>query len=354
VSLLVRAGSVKVKTEIMMRNDSHQLVTWALSNSDRGFTPMVYISGVYLAPRVKIPISRTVKALKLLQDNFVLPTAPNSSTAFSSVYHIITGDFNAYTGVVQELHVSQDRYRGIPRRIGDAKHQPHASITETGATTEPGQRGHLLLRLVNDLKLLIVNGRFEPPDSPPPLTTKTTIVDYFLLHSEVFVDVRSCRIHHDTLKTPDSFGIGSDHKLMSLTLALPWDASNDTKESMGQRGNQRKAPRTRFMTEKLKNAAIQSEFTAELERRSPATRNQLLQLQEQHAHLVLPTQTFIDQPHALVVDMMQGVAAKVLSSPNPTHRLGGHPMRAETRERNHQRTLATTHCFRRFNSRRIL
>jgi hypothetical protein len=42
--------------------------------------------------------------------------------------------------------------------------------------------------------------------------------------------------------------------------------------------------------------------------------------------------------HALVVDMMQGVAAKVLSSPNPTHRLGGHLMRAETRERNHQRT----------------
>ena len=188
--------------------------------------------------------------------------------------------------------------------------------------------------------MLIVNGRFEPPDFPPPLTTKTTIVDYFLLHSEVFVDVRSRRIHHDTLKTPDSFGIGSDHKLMSLTLALPWDVSNDTKESTyQQRGSQRKTPRTRFMTEKLKNAAIQSEFTTELERRSPATRKQLLQLQEQHARLVLPTQTFIDRSHALVVDMMQGVAAKVFSSPNPTHRLGGHPMRAEARERNHQRTL---------------
>jgi hypothetical protein len=241
--------------------------------------------------------------------------------------------------VVQESHVPQDRYTGIPRRIGDAKYQPHASITETGATTEPEQRGHLLLRLANDLKLLIVNGRFETSDSPPPLTTKTTIVDYFLLHSEVFVDVRSCRIHHDTLKTPDSFGIGSDHKLMSLTLALPWDVSNDTKESTHQRGSQRKAPRTRFMTEKLKNAAIQSEFTTELERRSPATRNQLLQLKEQHARLVLPTQTFIDQSHALVVHMIQGVAAKVLSSPNPTHSLGGHPMRTEARERNHQRTL---------------
>jgi hypothetical protein len=161
VSLLVRTGSVKVTTDILMRNENHQLVTWALSNSDRGFTPMVYISGAYLAPRDTIPLSRTVEALKLLQDNFVFPTAPNSSTAYSAAYHIITGDFNAYTGVVQELHVSQDRYRGIPRRIGDDKHQPHANITETGATTRPEQRGHLLLRLVNDLKLLIVNGRFE-------------------------------------------------------------------------------------------------------------------------------------------------------------------------------------------------
>ena len=71
---------------------------------------------------------------------------------------------------------------------------------ESGATTEPEQRGHLLLRLVNDLKLLIVNGRFEPPDSPPPLTTKTTIVDYFILHSEVLAVVRGCRIPHDTIK----------------------------------------------------------------------------------------------------------------------------------------------------------
>ena len=102
----------------------------------------------------------------------------------------------------------------------------------------------------------------HPRSLPRPL-----LFDYFLLHSEVFVDVRSCRIHHDTLKTKDSFGIGSDHKLVSLTLALPWDASNDTKKDTRQRGSQQKASRKRFMTEKLKNAAIQSEFTTELERR---------------------------------------------------------------------------------------
>ena len=37
--------------------------------------------------------------------------------------------------------------------------------------------------------------------------------------------------------------------------------------------------------------------------------------------------------------MMQEVAKKVLSSPNPTHSLGGHPRRTGARERNHQRTL---------------
>ena len=200
VSLLVRTGSVKVKTEILMKNESHQLVTWALSNSDRGVRPLVYISGVYLAPRAKIPISRTVKALKLLQNSFVLPRAPDSSSASSSVYHIITGDFNAYTGEVQETCAHHGLHGSIPRRIGDVKHLPRDSIMESGATTEPEQRGHLLLRLVNDLKLLIVNGRFEPPDSPPPLTTKTTIVDYFILHSEVLAEVRGCRIPHDTIK----------------------------------------------------------------------------------------------------------------------------------------------------------
>jgi len=90
------------------------------------------------------------------------------------------------------------------------------------------------------------------------------------------------------------------------------------------------------MTEKLKNAAIQSEFTTELERKSAATREQLLQLQEQHARRALPTQTFIDRSHTLVVDMIQCVAAKVLSSPNPTH-CGGHPRDVEARERNYLR-----------------
>ena len=83
---------------------------------------MVYISGVYLA----------VKALKLLQDNFVLPTAPNSSTASRP-------RTTSSQGTLTRIREWCKSRMYPPRRIGDAKHQPHASITETGATTEPEQ-----------------------------------------------------------------------------------------------------------------------------------------------------------------------------------------------------------------------
>ena len=167
--MLLRAGSAKVKTNIVMKNNRHQLVNGELSKSDKGVIPSVCITGVYLAQRAKIPISRTVKAFNLLKVNFVLPTAPNSSTAFSSTYHII---FNAYTGEVQETPLSQVQHGRIPRRVGDPRHLPRDSITESGATTEPEQKGHLLLKLVNDPKLLIINGIFERAEAPPPLTTK--------------------------------------------------------------------------------------------------------------------------------------------------------------------------------------
>jgi len=78
------------------------------------------------------------------------------------------------------------------------------------------------------------------------------------------------------------------------------------------------------MAEKLKDAATRDEFAQEPERRSPATLVKVLQLKDQHTRLTLSTQTFIDQSHALVVEMMQEVAAQVLSSPNTAHRWATH------------------------------
>ncbi len=130
---------------------------------------------------------------------------------------------------MQEIHLAKDRYGRILARVGDPRHLPRDSITESGATTEPEQRGHLL-RLVKILTLLMVSGRFKRVGAPPPLTTKKTIVGYLILHIVVFTEVVDCRIYHETIKTPDCFGIdcygiGSDQKLMSLTLTLPYHDS---------------------------------------------------------------------------------------------------------------------------------
>ena len=62
----------------------------------------------------------------------------------------------------------------------------------------------------------------------------------------------------------------------------------------------------------------------------------VLHLKDQHTRRVLSTHTFIDRSHALVVEMMQEVAAQVLSSPNPVQHAGGHPARPRIRERSHQ------------------
>jgi hypothetical protein len=124
---------------------------------------------------------------------------------------------------------------------------------------------------------------------------------------------------------------------MSLTLELPYDGKKDTRESaFHQKRTEQKAPRKRFMAEKLKDAATRGEFSQELERRSPATLAKVLQLKDQHTRRALSTQTFIDRSHALVVEMMQEVATQVLSSSNPVLHAGGQPTRPRVRERNHQ------------------
>jgi hypothetical protein len=167
--LLVRAGSAKVKTNIVMKNNSHQPRKWGVEQiGQRIYTIRVHHRGI---PGTKGQDShkQDSEGLQSSECQLVLPTAPNSSTAFSSTYHII---FNAYTSEVQETPLSQIQHGRIPRRVGDPRHLPRDSITESGATTEPEQRGHSLLRLVNDLKLLIINGIFERAGAPPPLTTK--------------------------------------------------------------------------------------------------------------------------------------------------------------------------------------
>ena len=336
VSLFIREGAFSVKQKILMQNDSHQVANWDLSDSDRGFTPRIRISGAYFAPRPKVPLQRTIAAFNHLKVEFLLPTPPTAQNPYSTQYHIVTGDFNAYCGSVQETHITQDQASRIPVRVGDPNHTPRSSVDEHSNTTEPEQRGFLLLRFVNELSLLITNGRFERHGAPVPLTTTTTIVDYFCVHKDLFGDVDKCQIFHDSTKQGQNFGTGSDHKLMLLSLNLPFNATKDTRDANQQTGQREpKAPRRLYFTEKLKDQKVAKEFRQALERESPECHTKIAELQAKHDAQKMTTQVFIDQSHELFVSMIQAIAEKVLSSPSPFHYPGGAQKQRGTDARQH-------------------
>lgn len=148
----------------------------------------------------------------------------------------------------------------------------------------------------------MVSGRFKRVGAPPPLTTKKTIVGFLILHIVVFTEVVDCRIYHETIKTPDCFGIdcygiGSDQKLMSLTLTLPYhDSKKKRMLTLNRNRSESKAARTRFMVQKLKNLSTRDEFqqswNAGLHK---LCGRKVLQLKDQRNSLLLSTPMFIDQ-----------------------------------------------------------
>ena len=83
---------------------------------------------------------------------------------------------------------------------------------------------------------------------------------------------------------------------MSLTRALPYDDSKNKREpALNRSRSVPKAPRTRFMAEKLKDVRVEFQQRGlssnnELELRSLETQEKVLQLKDQHTSLLLSTQ----------------------------------------------------------------
>ena len=321
VALFIRTGDFKVETEVLMSNESHQIVTWTLTKSNRGFIPQISITGAYFAPRPSFPVADTIKAMDKIKENFRLPTPPTPDSSFSDVYHIIVGDFNAHTGEAVEDHLTQVEKTYIPTRKGDPLHPPRFTIDETSATTEPQQRGYLLMKLINDLQLLILNGRFEQIKDPPPLTTNATIIGYIMSPKQTFGEVVSCRVFKDSNRaTKNDDGedvanaIGSDHKLISVTLNLPIDPAMN-QENQGNI-KKRKAPRTQYHYSKLKQSDTAEKFKTHLEIGSTEARKKLDTLKRNLMSEKITKENFLDNSHLVITKMIQEVAEKTLGSPS--------------------------------------
>jgi hypothetical protein len=100
--------------------------------------------------------------------------------------HLFTGDFNAHVAEEQDEALLALPTGILPPRTGDVasddtsrlRHPPApANISTVTDHASSAQRGRLLLRMLNNIGYIILNGRFEPNSHPnsPPLSTPYTL-----------------------------------------------------------------------------------------------------------------------------------------------------------------------------------
>ena len=264
VALATRKNTFQISKKVHFeKKTEYQATTWTLKDGD--YNTKVHITGVYLSPDSQIPPREISKLLDCINDHFIPPEPPTAHAPHSSNYHIITGDFNAWTGNEDEEHLGeQDTH--IPERLGDTaeNHKPmREAPNERNTTSSPKTRGRMLLDALKKHELLIMNGRLPlpppmpeyiyttnmagqpskyvcppPPDHTPqqttPYTTRnSTIVDYFLLPKSLFPEVVFCHTpQHSHTSIPHTYPCPSpnnrwkfpsriDHNLIALQLLLP-------------------------------------------------------------------------------------------------------------------------------------
>ena len=100
--------------------------------------------------------------------------------------HVFTGDFNAHVAEEPETAPLALPVGTVPPRLGDVARDDASRLLHPPAPANMGtvtdhassaQRGRLLLRMLNNIGYIILNGRFEPSSHPnsPPLPTPYTL-----------------------------------------------------------------------------------------------------------------------------------------------------------------------------------
>ena len=163
----------------------HQAVSWKIS-SDTLAHPF-HITGMYMSPS-----ERTIKEIfqTLAKQNNFHPNEP----------HIYAGDNNSHVGEEIEAYLSSQHISKLPERVGDDKHPPEPPQMPFLDSDRPSskQMGRVFLKILEKTQHIILNGRFEPKNSPTPYTwqqnDKASIIDQNTISREHFHLVKSCTV----------------------------------------------------------------------------------------------------------------------------------------------------------------
>jgi hypothetical protein len=242
--------------------------------------------------------------------------------------HVFTGDFNAHVAEEQEEALLALPIGIVPPRKGDVarddtsrlRHPPApANMSTVTDHVSSAQRGRLLLRMLNNIGYIILNGRYEPsshPNSPPspPLYTLqreqgriATIIDYCLASTDQFQRVKSCNVipkHVHNLTT--------DHNPIHLRLLIPRDLDPD-ESPVGNEGKDPHVPRLRFHSSRLKERDVAEQFKKRVEALSQEKKPDMDLLLSKLNDKSLPIVEFADAANHIIVSILHKAGEEILS-----------------------------------------
>jgi hypothetical protein len=193
------------------------------------------------------------------------------------------------------------------------------------------QRGRLLLRMLNNIGYIILNGRYEPsshPNSPPPTPPYTlqreqgriaTIIDYSLASTDQFQRVKSCNVIPKQVHN-----LTTDHNPIHLHLLIPRGLDPD-ENLVGNEGKDPHVPCLQFHSSRLKERCVAEQFKKRVEALSQEKKLDMDLLLSKLEDKSLPTAEFADAANHIIVTILHKAGKETLSiASTKTNTLGAH------------------------------
>ena len=177
------------------------------------------------------------------------------------------------------------------------------------------QRSRVFLRMLEKTHHIILNGRFEPKNSPTPYTwqqnEKASINDYNTISKEHFHLVKSCtvipRSPHKSRSTPKP---PTDHNPILLHVAMP--TVDDSQVAPNQPEYIQRPPRIQYHTARLKDNKVLQKFKALMEEKSDEGAERLKTLKVDLTQGKIDADKYADSANTIQVSIIQHAAHTTL------------------------------------------
>jgi len=214
----------------------------------------------------------------------------------------------------------------LPGRVGDDKHplEPPQMPFQDSDRPSSKQRGRVFLKMLEKTHHIILNGRFEPKNSPTPYTwqpnEKAFIIDYNTISKEHFHPVKSCTvIPQSSRKSRSTPKPPTDYNPILLHVAMP--TVDDSQEARAQPEYIQRPQRTQYHSARLKyNKALQK-FKTIMEGKSEEGAERLKALKSDLTKGKIDANKYADSANTILVSIIQHAAQTTLGQIDSRDRL---------------------------------